>query len=152
MSNLVVPIEIGAYALGIIGAIAGVYGFFRYADYKNTVQLQNDSIKALQENNTILKNEIENSKKARVILDQQITVLTNEVMTYKNLQLEKIATALTANSELLGTLAKSNEQILSTLKSSAIIAATDRGVLTSVGSNTQNVQEQTVEHQTVKSV
>lgn len=117
-------VEAGAYFIGFVGTAGGVFAFFRYGDYKTTVKLQNDSIKALQDNLEITNAELEKAKRAHLEYVKNIGVLEGQVTLYKDLQLDKMASAM-------DNISKTNEQILATLKGSAVIAArqqADKGV------------------------
>ena len=127
-------VEIAAYIIGLIGIIGGVFSFLRYGNYQTTVKLQNDSIKALEDNNKITKQNLDKSikevKELRVDSAKQIGILEGQVQLYKDLNLEKIAIALVAISE-------SNTQILNTLKQSATTLAINT---TEVATTADNVK------------
>lgn len=109
-------------ALGIAGA---VFSFLRYANYKTTVKLQNDNIKALQDSTGILQSDLNASKKDHVEALKLIANLQGQLQTYKELPLKSIAASL---DNLVG----SNDKILQRLETSAIIAAdsvADEGLL-----------------------
>jgi hypothetical protein len=78
--------------------------------------------------------------------------MQGQIATYKELPLERLAKAMETMAIDTRTNAVSNTEILATLKKSAIIAATDRGVLTGASSSNQTVAEQIVEHQTITEV
>ncbi len=90
-----------------------------------------------------LNEEIKTRQEMHLQNQKSISNLEGQLATYKEIPLKSIASSLQALSNLLD----SNNQILETLKGSAIIAATDRDAL--VNSN-QTIESQIVEHQTVK--
>lgn len=118
-------VETAAYFVGVAGTTGGVFSFFRYGNYKQTVQLQNNSIAALEKNNQILTKGLDEYKVSHLKYVKEIGVLEGQVRIYKDLQLEKMAEAM-ANISL------TNKQILDSLRRSADIAAeqqTHSGVL-----------------------
>lgn len=90
-----------SYIVGFIGVAGGVFSFFRYGNYKTTVQLQNDSIKALEDNNKILRDELERTKAAHAESQKAIANLSGQVHTLSTLQLNKISDTLVAMRGLL---------------------------------------------------
>lgn len=90
-----------------------------------------------------LNEEIKTRQEMHLQNQKSISNLEGQLATYKEIPLKSIASSLQALSNLLD----SNNQILETLKGSAIIAATDRDAL--VNSN-QTIESQIVEHQTIK--
>jgi uncharacterized protein YoxC len=138
------------YGIAAVGAISVATIIIRSKSIRGqqdsadrTIKLLSDNVKALQDQTNILTVELNASKTDRDSLRQAVAHLEGQVASYKEIPLSKIATSLDK-------LAVSNDQILNTLKSSAVIAATDRNILTSIPSANQTVQEQTVEHQTIK--
>jgi hypothetical protein len=121
-SPLISLLEIAAYVIGILGIGSGVFSFVRYGNYKTTVQLQNDSIKALQDNKMITDEALEKAREEIKALQldsaDRIGVLKGQVQLYKDLNLKDIADALIG-------INKSNTQILNTLKQSASTLATN---------------------------
>jgi hypothetical protein len=77
--------------------------------------------------------------------------MQGQIATYKEIPLERLAKSMEQMAVDSRANAISNAEILATLKKSAIIAATDRDILTK-GATNQQITEQTVEHQTVKEV
>ena len=146
------------YGLGILGTAVAVFSFFRYSNYKANLALQNQSIaiqdsniKALKEQIIILQLNLTKTTESHAQAITSIKALERDVSTYRDLQLDKIATALEANSGFLGKLSESNVAILNTLKSSALIRASEvsADLLTTNGShvvedNTKAVQSNTV--------
>lgn len=51
-----------SYAIGVIGIIGATYAFLRYSNYKETVRLQNDNIKALQDRDEFQQRQIDELK------------------------------------------------------------------------------------------
>lgn len=128
MSNLVVPTEIAAYTVGVIGTVAGalsiVFGRVRnqnYNDLKDRVAiLEADRLQAAKLHSDNIK---------------AIAHLEGQLQTYKDIPLQQISKSLltlSGNGVLLTKLNSSNDKILATLQSSALIAklaANDGGVL-----------------------
>jgi chromosome segregation ATPase len=109
------PLTVVSYGAGLVGISGFVFSFVRYNNYKGTVQLQNDNIKALQDQAVILKGELEKAEKSRIELNISIGNLQGKLESYKEIPLQEI-------SRSLAKLATSNQDILTTLKNSAIIA------------------------------
>ena len=129
-NNTFTILEIVSYVIGILGIGGGVFSFLRYSNYKATVSLQNDNIKALQENNKIITQRLADTEAAAKLAAsshslaslasaKEIGVLQGQVKLYSGLQLEKITEALVALAESNKFIAGSNREILDTLKSSA---------------------------------
>lgn len=109
-------------------------------------ELQFTRVERDKEKETYRKNlneEIKTRQEMHLQNQKSISNLEGQLATYKEIPLKSIASSLQALSNLLD----SNNQILETLKGSAIIAATDRDAL--VNSN-QTIESQIVEHQTIK--
>lgn len=80
----IIPIS---YAVGLIGVCGGVFSFIRYNNYKGTVQLQNDNIKALEDQAKI---------HSRILGENKITIekLNTRIHVVESLPLEAILTEL----------------------------------------------------------
>jgi hypothetical protein len=113
--------------LGIGGFI---FSFLRYSNYKETVQLQNDNIKALQDNAVILQRELEKHKKSQTDNLKAIARLEGQVDLYKELPLRELA-------EGIKSVSVSNDKILKVLEHSQLIAAEDRDILTKQSTHTE---------------
>lgn len=121
-SNIIATIS---YGFGLAGMGGAIISFLRFNNYKETVKLQNDNIKALQDQAEILKSELEASKNDNAEAMGAIKRLQGNLDAYKEIPLKEISLSLAQ-------LATSNQDILSTLKSSAAIAASlasDGGLL-----------------------
>ena len=109
-------LRIFSYGIGIVGVAGAIYSLFKYSNYKATVQLQNDNIKALKDKLSIIESDLADEKRARAESEKTISNLEGKLQSYKEIPLQQISTSLVK-------LAESNQQILTTLKQSAIIAA-----------------------------
>lgn len=105
-------------------------------------KVKNDNLSDLKDRVDILEKELKYAHNQHVDNQKAISNLEGQLQTYKEIPLKSIASSL----EALPRIMESNTQILETLKGSALIAASDRS---STGT-TQKVQEQVVEHQTIK--
>lgn len=105
-------------------------------------KVKNDNLSDLKDRVDILEKELKYAHNQHVDNQKAISNLEGQLQTYKEIPLKSIASSL----EALPRIMESNTQILKTLKGSALIAASDRS---STGT-TQKVQEQVVEHQTIK--
>ena len=114
-----------SYIIGLAGIGGGIYGFFRFSDYKVTVRLQNDKIKALEGQAETFRQDLETSQKAHAESMRVISNLEGKIEAYKDIPIQEIRNSLASLAASSAGLADSNQQILSTLKNSAIIAATD---------------------------
>ena len=116
-------VEIISWIIGIVGIGGGVFSFLRYNNYKVTVQLQNDSIKALQDNKIITDEALAKAhleiKELQIDSASKIGELTGQVKLYRDLNLKDIA-------EALSVISKSNAKILSTLQASAVILSSEK--------------------------
>src|SRR5665213_623803 len=94
-----------SYSIGIVGSFGAVFSFLRFSNYKETVQLQNDNIKALQDNAAILEKELEKHKKSQTDNLKAIARLEGQVDLYKELPLRELADGIKE-------VADSNKEIL----------------------------------------
>ena len=80
----IIPIS---YGIGILGISAGIFSFVRYNNYKGTVELQNDNIKALEDQAKI---------HSQILEDNKITIekLNARINVVESLPLEAILTEL----------------------------------------------------------
>lgn len=108
------PLVMISYGIGILGMVGGAFSFIRYSNYKATVQLQNDNIKALQDKVGILEDQLNMSRSANIEATKSISNLEGKLEAYKDIPLHDIK-------ESLSSLADSNKEILSTLKKSVSI-------------------------------
>lgn len=99
------------YGLGVLGIAGGVFSFLRFSNYKETVELQNDNINALKIQADVHENKINTQSKEIETLKQR-----NDIV--ESLPLLNIDSTLKD-------ISSSNAKILDTLKSSAIVLATD---------------------------
>lgn len=76
--------------------------------------------------------------------------MQGQIATYKELPLERLAISMDAIAADTKLNVTAIAEMLTSLQRSALIAREDRSVLT--GAKTQNIEEQTVEHQVVKEV
>lgn len=120
--------DIAGYAALVVGAILVLAS-----------RVKTENLKDLKERVEILEREREEARQQHLENQKAIANLEGQLSTYKEIPLKQIAGSLTE-------LSKSNDKILTVLQNSAVIAAKDRDVL--VG---QHVNEQNVEHQTVRS-
>lgn len=98
-----------SYLVGLLGIGGGVFSFLRYTSYQTTVKLQNDNIKALQDQNNIQKTELAEIKKAHIEDARAIANLEGKLQSYKEIPLQQI-------SESMSKIADSNVKILSILE------------------------------------
>lgn len=124
-------IEFAVFVTGVAGTIGGLYAFFRYGSYQATVKLQNDSIAALQKNNEILTQAVEDSKKSHIESMREIGRLEGQVKIYKDLQLDRMASAMEA-------IHSTNSEILAALRGNVPKEAVDGGLLVHTASDTKN--------------
>ena len=80
----IIPIS---YGIGILGISGAVFSFVRYNNYKGTVELQNDNIKALEDQAKIHSQMLDNNKITIEKLNARINVV-------ESLPLEAILTEL----------------------------------------------------------
>lgn len=106
-------------------------------------KVKDENLKDLKERVEILEREREEARTQHLENQKAIANLEGQLQTYKEIPLKSIASSL----QVLPNLVESNNQILATLKGSAIIAATDRNALLNPK---QHIEEQTVEKQIVK--
>ena len=87
MSGLLENIVPIAYGVGLVGICGGVFSFIRYNNYRGTVQLQNDNIKALEDQAKI---------HAGILDDNKLTIekLNTRIEVVESLPLEAILTEL----------------------------------------------------------
>ena len=80
----IIPIS---YGIGILGISGAVFSFVRYNNYKGTVELQNDNIKALEDQAKI---------HSQILEDNKITIekLNARINVVESLPLEAILTEL----------------------------------------------------------
>lgn len=130
-SHLSTAITISGYIALAIGAALSLMS-----------KVKNDNLSDLKDRVEILEKELKYAHDQHVDNQKAISNLEGQLQTYKEIPLKSIASSL----EALPRIMESNTQILETLKGSALIAASDRS---STGT-TQKVQEQVVEHQTIK--
>lgn len=116
MTHIGTAISTGLAVFSALGIVGAVFSFLRYANYKTTVKLQNDNIKALQDQTQILKAELAGSREDHIEALKLISNLQGQLQTYKEIPLKSIAASLE-------NLADSNNRILQRLETSAIIAA-----------------------------
>ena len=76
-----------SYGIGIIGVAGAVFSFLRFNNYKNTVILQNDNIKALEDQANIHSAMLDDNKKT-------IDSLRSRIEVVETLPLEAILTEL----------------------------------------------------------
>ena len=76
-----------SYGIGIIGVAGAVFSFLRFNNYKNTVILQNDNIKALEDQANIHSVMLDDNKKT-------IDSLRSRIEVVETLPLEAILTEL----------------------------------------------------------
>ena len=78
-----------SYALGVVGIIGAIFSFLRFSNYKETVQLQNDNIKALEDQARIHSSKLD---------DNELTInsLRSRIEVVETLPLEAILTELKA--------------------------------------------------------
>lgn len=78
-----------SYALGVVGILGAVFSFLRFSNYKETVKLQNDNIKALEDQARIHSNKLD---------DNELTInsLRSRIEVVETLPLEAILTELKA--------------------------------------------------------
>ena len=76
-----------SYALGVVGILGAVFSFLRFSNYKETVKLQNDNIKALEDQAKIHSNKLD---------DNELTInsLRSRIEVVETLPLEAILTEL----------------------------------------------------------
>lgn len=138
---------------GIIGLVVGGYFTIFGARAKQANRSSEELIAALtklrETDREDFNNRITTLEKQRQENKEAIARLEGQVMSYKDIPLQSIAESMAKMAQVNDSIANSNAQILETLKSSAIIAATDRS---SIVNPTQEIKEQTVVHQTVQSV
>lgn len=103
-------VSILSYAVGLLGVIGGGVGFIRFGDYKTTVKLQNDNIKALRDQADIHESQLKEEREARLASDKALAALQGKLEAYKEIPLQSIAVSL-------GKIADSNTQILNLLSS-----------------------------------
>lgn len=139
-------------ALGIVAFIGGSVAYL-----KSGTRKVNDaaSVELIANLTKLRETDKEDFNKRLTVLENQrkedtqsIARLEGQVQAYKDIPLQAISASMEKMAQVNASIANSNAQILDTLKSSALIAATDRDVLTAPAN--QIVQEQTVEHQVVK--
>jgi hypothetical protein len=82
--NDVVPIS---YAVGLVGVAGSLFSFMRFNNYKSTVQLQNDNIKALEDQANIHSAMLNDNKST-------IDSLRTRIEVVETLPLEAILTEL----------------------------------------------------------
>lgn len=97
-----------SYGVGILGVLGGVFAFLRYTSYQATVSLQNDNIKALQDQNKLLKEELSSIRKEYTESMKAIANLEGKLQSYKEIPLQQI-------SESMLKIADSNTKILDIL-------------------------------------
>ena len=129
-STISLAITISGYISLVVGAILVLMS-----------KVKTDNLNDLKERVDILEKELRYAKDEHMENQKAISNLQGQLQTYKEIPLKSIASSLDKLSD-------SNNRILETLKGSAVIAATDRDAL--VNAN-QTVENQVVEHQTVRS-
>lgn len=102
-------------------------------------KVKSDNLADLKDRVAILETEREEARKQHIENQKAIANLEGQLSTYKEIPLKQIAQSLTE-------LSKSNDKILNVLENSALIAATERGVLTP---KDQHIENQTVEKQVI---
>lgn len=83
-----------SYGVGIIGMAGFVFGFFRFSNYKETVQLQNDNIKALQDRDDLQQQEIDKLKTENKSLQLTIQEVKTIPLKEISMHMEKTNKAL----------------------------------------------------------
>lgn len=104
-------------------------------------KVKTDNLSDLKDRVEILEKEREEARKQHIENQKAIANLEGQLSTYKEIPLKQIASSLDK-------LSTSNDKILTVLEKSAIIAATDRDVLTS--KKDQHIDTQIVDKQVVK--
>lgn len=106
-------------------------------------KVKDENLNDLKERVAILEKEREEARTQHLENQKAIANLEGQLKTYKDIPLKSIATSL----EALPSIMNSNNLILTTLQNSALIAAQDKSELVAP---VQHIQNQEVEHQTVK--
>lgn len=112
--------QYAVFVAGVAGTIGGVYSFFRYGSYQATVKLQNDSILALETNNKILNAAVAEAKQSHLESVKEIGILEGKVRIYKDLQLDKMA-------EAMSDISSTNKEILLELRGRSNVPAKEHG-------------------------
>lgn len=115
--------------VSVIGYIALVAGsalaiFSRIP--KQTISNQKDLIETYEKRLKALELQGEEDRRLHIQNVKDIADLQGQIKVYKELPLQEMATAMKDISEVNKQIASSNQEILKTLKSSAVIAAGDR--------------------------
>jgi hypothetical protein len=141
-------------AIGFITLVIGAIAYIKSTTRKVNDTASTELISNLTKLREIDREEFNNrlkSLEAQHVEDAKLLAnMQGQIATYKEIPLERLAKAMEAMAVDTRANAVSNSAILDTLKRSALIAATDRDVLTSP--KNQTIAEQTVEHQTIKEV
>lgn len=76
-----------SYALGVVGILGAIFSFLRFSNYKETVKLQNDNIKALEDQAKIHSSKLDDNELI-------INSLRSRIEVVETLPLEAILTEL----------------------------------------------------------
>lgn len=137
------PIAIAGFASLVVGSVLTLFSRLP----KQTIQNQKDLIDTYEKRLKALEDQKEEDHKTQLQNVRDIADLQGQIKVYKELPLQEMASAMQDISRVNQAIAESNNEILRTLRSSAVIAAGDRNELLHP---TQNVATQTVETQVVK--
>lgn len=129
------PISVIGYIALVVGSILALFSRLP----KQTIQNQKDLIETYEKRLKALEDQKDEDRKQHIENVKAIAELQGQIKVYKELPLQEMAQAMQKISLVNETIAKSNEQILSTLKNSALIAADDR--LTTHTETTQTIKK-----------
>lgn len=115
------PITIGAYVVGIGGSILALFSRIP----KQTIQNQKDLIETYEKRLKALEDQKEEDHRTQLQNVRDIADLQGQIKVYKELPLQEMASAMQEISRVNKGIAESNQEILKTLKSSAVTLAHD---------------------------
>lgn len=116
------PIAIVGYISLAVSAILTLFSRIP----KQTIENQKELIDTYEKRLKSLEDQRELDRKQHIDNVKAIAELQGQIKVYKELPLQEMADAMKQISDVNKTIAESNQEILKTLKSSALIAAEDR--------------------------
>lgn len=116
------PLSIAGYIVGIGGSILALLSRIP----KQTIENQKSLIETYEKRLKALEDQKDEDRKQHIENVRAIAELQGQIKVYKELPLQEMAKAMEEISEVNKGIAESNQEILKTLKSSALIAAEDR--------------------------
>lgn len=84
-----------SYGFGIVGILGTAFAFLRYSGYQATVNLQNDNIKALKDQNLLLKEELDEVKRSHESAGLAIADLQRQLKDFREVPLQQLSQSMT---------------------------------------------------------